>query len=106
VRGAETVRVDEVECVLLDLVVDEGDPQGRSRASGEHGPQSADDHRCRQAALKLTHSGLPEHLKTLALAGDVEAARIASDAIGRLLGSRATEARVLDLATVRRRRHE
>lgn len=51
-------------------------------------------------------ASLAEHVKTLALAGDVEAARIASDAIGRLLGSSATEARVLDLAMVRRRRQE
>ncbi len=37
------------------------------------------------------------HVKVLALAGDIEAARVASDAIGRLLCSNATSASVVDL---------
>jgi hypothetical protein len=51
-------------------------------------------------------ASLAEHLKTLAVSCDVEAARIASDAIGRLLGSSTTEARVVDLEAARRRREE
>ena len=51
-------------------------------------------------------ASLAEHLKILAVSGDVEAARIASDAIARLLGSTAIGARVVDLETARRRREE
>jgi hypothetical protein len=49
-------------------------------------------------------ASLAEHLKTLAIGGDIEAARIASDAIARLLGSSARVASVVDLETARRRR--
>jgi hypothetical protein len=45
-------------------------------------------------------------LKNFALCGDLEAARIASDTIARLLGSSAKGARVVDLETARRRREE
>lgn len=51
-------------------------------------------------------AGLAEHLKNLAVSGDVEAARIASDAITRLLGWNATGTRLVDLETARRKREE
>jgi hypothetical protein len=40
-------------------------------------------------------ASLAQHLEIVAVSGDVEAARIASDAIARLLGSSAAEARVV-----------
>ena len=46
---------------------------------------------------------LAEHLKVLALVGDVEAARVAWDAIGRVLGSPSAAGSVVDLAVARRR---
>ena len=46
---------------------------------------------------------LADYVKLLALAGDIEAARVASDAIGRLLGSNETSASVVDFAGARRR---
>lgn len=46
-------------------------------------------------------ANLAEHLTALAIAGDVEAARVASEAIGRLLGSNATAASGVDLACAR-----
>jgi hypothetical protein len=45
-------------------------------------------------------------LNTLALVGDIEAARVVSDALGRLLGSHATGARVVDLELARRPRED
>jgi hypothetical protein len=48
---------------------------------------------------------LTDHVRTLALVGDLEAARVASDAIARLLGTAAASpGMVVDLARSRDRR--
>lgn len=49
-------------------------------------------------------TSLAEHLPVLAHVGDIEAVRVASDAIGRLLGLSATGSCVVDLAVARRKR--
>ena len=51
-------------------------------------------------------ASLAERLKVLALASDIDAARVASDAIARLLGSGGTGADVVDLEVARRRRED
>lgn len=45
---------------------------------------------------------LADHVKVFGAAGDVEAARIATDAIARLLGSLATGATVVDIRRAKR----
>ena len=49
-------------------------------------------------------ASLAEHLKALALAGDIEAARVASDVLARLLGSDPVAAPVVDFVNERLRR--
>jgi hypothetical protein len=52
----------------------------------------------------LLVADLADHVRELALAGDLEAARIASDALTRLLGTGDASAPVVDLACARRGR--
>ncbi|WP_437277514.1 hypothetical protein WME90_40705 [Sorangium sp. So ce375] len=112
-------RVFVVEAPGIETPAESGDPQGSRRFPDETGaasvpttaakcakPRQADESQTKPADPRTVLLGqLAEGMRAALAAGDVEAARIAHETIGRLLGApRADAAGVIDLAAERSRR--
>jgi len=78
------------------------------REGGESAATDGDETRRRLAKAKNPRASLlallAEHIAELALVGDIGAARIASDALARLLAAQAPESVITDLSSARGRR--